>query len=67
MGDQEVRDRDSGAKEKEKLYMDDKRCARESVVKEGGTVLLRQEWKNKLTPTFRPEPYRGRGKSQATL
>jgi len=54
--DQEVRDRDNEAKEKGKLYADEKRCARESDVKEGDTVLLRQERKNKLTPTFRPEP-----------
>lgn len=56
--DQEVRDRDSEAKEKGKLYADEKRCARESDVKEGDMVLLRQEQRNKLTPTFRPEPYR---------
>ena len=37
--DQEVRDRDSEAKEKGKLYADEKRCARESDVKEGDTVL----------------------------
>ena len=55
--DQEVRDRDSEAKEKGKLYADEKRCARESDVKEGDKVLLRQDRKNKLTPTFRPEPY----------
>ena len=53
--DQEVRDRDNEAKEKGKLYADEKRCARESDVKEGDTVLLRQERKNKLTPTFRPD------------
>ena len=27
------------------------------------TLLLRQDWKNKLTPTFRPEPYRVLDKS----
>ena len=32
-------------------------------MKEGDTVLLRQERKNKLTPTFRPEPYRVLDKS----
>ena len=61
--DQEVRDRDNEAKEKGKLYADEKRCARESDVKEGDTVLLGQERKNKLTPTFRPEPYRVLDKS----
>ena len=55
--DQEVCDRDSEAKEKGKLYADEKRCARKSDVKEGDTVLLRQEWKHKLTQTCRPEPY----------
>ena len=63
VGDQEVRDRDSEAKEKGKLYADEKRCARESDLKEGDTVLLRQERKHKLTPTFRPEPYRVLDKS----
>ena len=52
------RDRDSEAKEKGKLYADEERCAPESDVKEGDTVLLRQERKHKLTPTFRLEPYR---------
>ena len=61
--DQEVRDRDSEAKEKGKLYADEKRCARESDVKEGDMVLLRQERKHKLTPTFRMEPYRVLDKS----
>ena len=55
--DQEVRDRDSEAKEKGKLYADEKRHARESDVKEGDTVLLKQEQRNKLTPTFRPKPF----------
>ena len=50
-------------KEKGKLYADEKRCARKSDVKEGDTVLLRQERKNKLTPSFRPEPYRVLDKS----
>ena len=55
--DQEVRDRDSEAKEKGKLYADEKRCARECDVKEGDMVLLKQERQNKLTLTFRPEPF----------
>ena len=58
--DQEVRDRDNEAKEKGKLYADEKCCARESDVKEGDK---RQERKNKLTATFRPEPYRVLDKS----
>ena len=56
--DQEVRDRDSEAKEKGKLYADEKRQARESDVKEGDTVLLKQQQQNKLTLTFSPEPFR---------
>lgn len=57
VNDQEVLDRDSKAKEKGKLYTDVKCRARESDVKEGNMVLLKQEQKNKLTPTFSPEPY----------
>ena len=45
------------------MYADEKRCARESDMKEGDTVLLKQERKNKLMPTFRPEPYRVLDKS----
>ena len=37
--DQEVRDRDSEAKKKGKLYANERRCARETDVKEGDTVL----------------------------
>ena len=61
--DQEVRDKDSEAKEKGKLYADEKRCANKSDVKEVDSVLLRQDLKNKLMPTFRPEPYRVLDKS----
>ena len=49
------------------MYADEKCCARESDVKEGDTVLLKQERKNKLTPTFRPEPYRVLDKSGNSL
>ena len=55
---QEVIDRDCEAKERGKLYADEKRGARESEVKEGDRVLLKQEKTNKLTPTFRPETFR---------
>ena len=56
--------KNSEAKEKGKLYADEKRCARElSDVKEGDSVLLRQDRKKKLTPTFRQEPYRVLDKS----
>ena len=56
--DQEVRDRDKKAKEIGKLYADEKRDARESDVKERDRVLLKQKQTNKLTPSFRPEPFR---------
>ena len=58
LDDQEVRDRDSKAKERGKLYADEKRGARNSEVKEGDRVLLKQEKANELTPTFRSEPFR---------
>lgn len=58
--DQKSRDRDKEAKERGKLYADEKRDALESEsdVKEGDRVLLKQEQTNKLTLTFRPEPFR---------
>ena len=55
--DQKGRDRDKEAKERGKLYADEKRGARESDEKEGDRVLLKQEQTNKLTPTFRPAPF----------
>ena len=58
MDDLEVQDRDKEAKERGKLYADEKHGARESDVKEGDRVLLKQEQTNKLTPTFRPESFR---------
>ena len=58
MYDQKVRDRYKEAKERGKLYADEKRGARESDEKEGNRVLLKQEQTNKLTPTFRPAAFR---------
>ena len=55
--DQEVRDKDKDAKERGRLYADEKRGARVSDVKERDKVLLKQEKKDKLTPTFRQEPF----------
>ena len=52
--DQEVRDRDKEATERGSLHADEKGGARVSDVKEGDKVLLKQEKKDKLTPTFRP-------------
>ena len=56
--EQELRDRDKEAKERGKLYAADKRSARESDMKEGDRVLLKQEKTNKLTPASRPKPFR---------
>ena len=56
--DQKVQDRDKEAKERGKLYADEKRGPRESDDKEGDRVLLKQEQTNKFTPTFRPTPFR---------
>ena len=55
--DQEVPDRGKEANGRGKQYADDKRGARESDVNEGDRVLPKQEQTNKLTPTFRPEPF----------
>ena len=55
--DREVRDRGKAAKRRGKQYAHEKRGARESDVKEGDRVLPKQEQTNKLTPTFRPEPF----------
>ena len=57
MDDQKVRDRDKEAKERGKLYADEKRGARGSDEKEGNSVLLKQEQTNKLTPPFRSAPF----------
>ena len=58
MDDQRVRDIDKEAKERGKLYADEKSGARESDEKEGDRILLKQEQTNKLTPTLRPAPFR---------
>lgn len=55
--DQDVRDRDSEKKEKGKMYIDNKRGAKESDIAVGDSVLLKQKPGNKLTPTFEAEPY----------
>ena len=57
LDDQEVRYRNSEAKEKRKLYAGEKREAPESEVKEGDRVLLKHEKTNTLKTTFRPEPF----------
>ena len=56
--DQDIRDRNSEQKEKGNMYIDQKRGAKESDIKTGDSVLLKQKHENKLTPTFSTEPYR---------
>ena len=49
----EVRDRDSDRKEKGKMYVDYQRNARESEIREGDKVLLRQVKENKLSTPYK--------------
>ena len=56
--DLEVRDRDSEANAKGKMYIDKKRQAKESDIKEGDLVLLKQKSLSKMTPPFDPQPHR---------
>ena len=56
--DLDVRYRDNETKEKGKIYIDKKRQAKTSNLKEGDKVLLRQKSLSKLTPPFDPHPYR---------
>ena len=56
--DLEVRDRDSEAKAKGKIYVDRRRHAKESNIKEGDLVLLKQKSLSKMTPPFHPQPRR---------
>ena len=53
----EVRDRDSERKAKGKVYADCQRNARESEIREGDKVLLRQEKENKLPTPYKPSPF----------
>lgn len=52
-----VRDKDALQKLKGKEYIDAKRKAKGSILKEGEAVLLKQEKKNKLPCRFETEPY----------
>jgi len=53
----EVAEEDKANKEKNAQYVDKKRNARSSDIKEGDTVLLQQPRQNKLTSTYKPELY----------
>ena len=48
----EVRRKDASAKQKMKMYADKRANAKPSPIREGDTVLLRQEKKNKLSTPF---------------
>ena len=54
---QEIRDRDAERKEKGKQYSDVRRNARESEIKSGDTVLMKQDLENKFSTQFKPQPY----------
>ena len=53
----EVRDRDSERKEKGEMYADCQRNARESEIREGDKVLMRQEKENKLSTPYKQSPF----------
>ena len=55
--DEEVRDRDRARKEEGKEYADRRRNARESEVRVGDPVLIRQPPTDKLSAPFRSEPF----------
>ena len=68
-GDLELRDRDSEAKEKGKVYIEQNRKAKTTEIKEGDQVLLKQNALSKMTPPFEPQPYRvvSKGGSNVTV
>ena len=53
----EVRDRYGERKEKGNVYADCRRNARESEIREGDKVLLRQEKENKLSTPYKQSPF----------
>ena len=55
--DTEMRDRDAEEKGKGKLYGDNRRHAKESEIKTGDEVLLKQQKTDKFSTNFAPEPY----------
>ena len=50
--------RDYTAKQRQKLYSDQRRRARPSKVQEGDQVLIRWRQLNKAMPRFNPQPYK---------
>ena len=57
ISDQGARDRDTLAREASKDYVDEKFHAKERDVREGELFLLEQKRQNKLSSSFRKEPY----------
>ena len=53
----EDRDRDGGRKAKGKVYAECQKNARESEIREGDKVLLRQEKENKLSTQYIQSPF----------
>ena len=53
----EDRDRDGGIKAKGKVYAECQKNARESEIREGDKVLLRQEKENKLSTQYIQSPF----------
>ena len=53
----EDRDRDGGIKAKGKVYAECQKNARESEIREGDKVLLRQEKENKLSTPYKQSPF----------
>ncbi|KAK3083972.1 hypothetical protein FSP39_006106 [Pinctada imbricata] len=51
-----LRNNDASEKSKNKKYADSKRKGRESSIKEGDQVLVKQRKRDKLTPPFHPKP-----------
>ena len=53
-----LRERDALAKLRQKEYADLRQSAKHSNIAEGDEVFLRQTRENKLSPNFKPEPYK---------
>ena len=56
-GNPEVRQKDAVAMQKMKMYADRRANAKPSPIRDGDTVLLRKETKNKLGAPFKGIPY----------
>ena len=57
--DQHVEQRDKDQRQRMKEYADKRRQSKQTTMKIGDSVLVRQEKKNKFTPNFDPKPLRG--------